>query len=149
MSREKILCTLGKFDIPIIQMQPPFIVDLLDSNLILFGSAMSGKTTFIKTLVNILHKRYDEDQEQIFILDFGGTLSEYRSMPLVSAYFDNSNEEYVKRVFKIMDNILKDNIKTLDGKNYREALENQPIHTIFIIDNINALFHSIGFLRYP
>ena len=53
MSREKILCTLGKFDIPIIQMQPAFIVDLLDSNVILFGSAMSGKTTFIKTLVNI------------------------------------------------------------------------------------------------
>ena len=118
MSREKILCTLGKFDIPIIQMQPPFIVDLLDSNLILFGSAMSGKTTFIKTLVNILHKRYDEYQEQIFILDFGGALSEYRSMPLVSAYFDNSNEEYVKRVFKIMDHILKDNIKILNGKNY-------------------------------
>ena len=65
MSREKILCTLGKFDIPIIQMQPTFIVDLLDSNLILFGSAMSGKTTFIKNLVNILHKQYDEDQEQI------------------------------------------------------------------------------------
>ena len=46
MSREKILCTLGKFDIPIIQMQPTFIVDLLDSNLILFGSAMSGKDDF-------------------------------------------------------------------------------------------------------
>ena len=148
MSREKILCTLGKFDIPIIQMQPPFIVDLLDSNLILFGSAMSGKTTFIKTLVNILHKRYDEYQEQIFILDFGGALSEYRSMPLVSAYFDNSNEEYVKRVFKIMDNILKDNIKILNGKNYREATENQPIHTTFIIDNINAFIDESRYTAY-
>lgn len=148
MSREKILCTLGKFDIPIIQMQPIFAVDLLDSNLILFGSAMSGKTTFIKTLVNILHKRYDENQEQIFILDFGGALSEYRSMPLVSAYFDNSNEEYVKRVFKIMDNILKDNIKTLNGKNYREASENQPIHTTFIIDNINAFIDESRYTAY-
>lgn len=148
MSREKILCTLGKFDIPIIQMQPPFIVDLLDSNLILFGSAMSGKTTFIKTLVNILHKRYDENQEQIFILDFGGALSEYRSMPLVSAYFDNSNEEYVKRVFKIMDNILKDNIKTLNGRNYRDTSENQPMHTTFIIDNINAFIDESRYTAY-
>ncbi|MFQ8788910.1 cell division protein FtsK [Ruminococcus sp.] len=148
MSREKILCTLGKFDIPIIQMQPTFIVDLLDSNLILFGSAMSGKTTFIKNLVNILHKQYDEDQEQIFILDFGGALSEYRSMPLVSAYFDNSNEEYVKRVFKVMDNILKDNIKTLNGKNYRETTENQPIHTTFIIDNVNAFIDESRYTAY-
>ena len=37
MSLNKMLCTLGKFDIPIIQMQPAFVVDLLDSNIALFG----------------------------------------------------------------------------------------------------------------
>ncbi len=147
MSLEKILCTLGKFDIPIIQLQPPFVVDLLDSNVALFGSAMSGKTTFIKTLVNILHKQYDEKQEQVFILDFGGGLSEYRDMPLVSAYFDNSNEEYVKRVFKIMDNILKDNIKDLNGKNYRDS-DTQPLHTTFIIDNLNSFIDEPRYMSY-
>ncbi|MDR2492232.1 MAG: hypothetical protein LBD25_02045 [Coriobacteriales bacterium] len=135
------------FDIPIIQMQPPFVVDLLESNVALFGSAMSGKTTFIKTLVGILHKQYDEKQEQIFILDFGGALSEYQSWPLVSAYFDNSNEEYVKRVFKIMDNTLKDNIKELGGKNYRDA-DNQPPHTTFIIDNLNAFMDEPRYTAY-
>lgn len=137
MGLTKMLCTLGRFDIPIIQMQPTFLVDLLDSDIALFGAAMSGKTTFIKTLVNILHKRYNEKQEQIFILDFGGALAEYKGFPLVSAYFDNSNEEYVKRVFRIMDNILKENIKELGGKNYRDS-EMQPIHTTFIVDNLNA-----------
>ena len=29
---DSIVCTLGQYDIPIIQMQPPFKVDLLDSN---------------------------------------------------------------------------------------------------------------------
>lgn len=116
MSIRKMPCTMGRFDIPIIQMQPPFTVDLLDSNVALFGTAMSGKTTFIKTMINILHKQYDENREQIFILDFGGALSEYGELPLVSAYFDNSNEEYVKRVFKLMDNILKENVRELNGK---------------------------------
>ena len=83
MSLKNMLCNLGRFDIPIIQMQPPFIVDLLDSNIVLFGSAMSGKTTFIKTLINILHKKYNENQEQVFILDFGGALAEYKDFPLV------------------------------------------------------------------
>ena len=147
MSLEKMLCTLGRFDIPIIQLQPPFVIDLLDSNIALLGSAMSGKTTFIKTLVNILHKKFDENQEQVFILDFGGALFEYKDLPLVSAYFDNSNEEYVKRVFKIMDNILKDNIKELNGKNYRDS-EVQPVHTTFIIDNLNAFIDEPRYTAY-
>lgn len=147
MSLHKMLCTLGSFDIPIIQMQPPFVVDLLDSNVAIFGTAMSGKTTFIKTLINILHKQYDESRERIFILDFGGALSEYKEMPLVSAYFDNSNEEYVKRVFKIMDNILKENIKELNGKNYRDS-EVQPLHTTFIIDNLNAFIDEARYTAY-
>lgn len=147
MSLEKMLCTLGIFDIPIIQLQPPFVVDLLDSNIALFGSAMSGKTTFVKTLVNIIHKQYDERQEQVFLLDFGGALFEYKDLPLVSAYFDNSNEEYVKRVFKIMGNILKDNIKELNGKNYRDS-DVQPIHTTFIIDNLNTFMDEPRYMAY-
>ncbi len=146
MSMKKMLCRLGRFDIPIIQMQPFFTVDFLDSNIILFGSAMSGKTTLLKTFLNILHKQYHERQEQVFILDFGGALYEYKNFPLVSAYFDNSNEEYVKRIFKIMDNILKDNIKELNGKNYRDS-ENQPLHTTFII-NINAFMDEPRYSAY-
>lgn len=147
MRMKKMLCTLGTFDIPIVQMQPPFIVDLLDSNIMLFGSAMSGKTTFLKTLINILHKQYSHEQEQVFILDFGGALSEYQKFPLVSAYFDNSNEEYVKRVFKILESILKENIKVLNGKNYRDT-EDAPIHTTFIIDNLNAFLDEPRYSAY-
>lgn len=142
-----MLCTLGVFDIPIVQMQPPFVVDLLDANTIVFGASMSGKSTFIKTLVNILHKKYTEKTEQIFILDFGGALSEYQSFPLVAAYFDNSNEEYVKRIFKILENILKENVKALNGKNYRDA-QTQPIHTTFIVDNINAFLDEPRYSAY-
>lgn len=147
MRQRKMLCTLGKFDIPIIQLQPPFVVDLLDSNIALFGSAMSGKTTLLQTLINILHKQYHEKQEQIFILDFGGALSAYQAFPLVSAYFDNSNEEYVKRVFKIMDHILKENVKALNGKNYRDAQE-QPLHTTFVLDNLNAFLDEPRYMAY-
>ena len=147
MSMDKMLCTLGIFDIPIVQMQPPFVVDLLDANTVVFGASMSGKTTFIKTLVNILHKKYNEKTEQVFILDFGGALSSYQKLPLVAAYFDNSNEEYVKRVFKILEKILKDNVKALDGKNFRDA-KVQPIHTTFIIDNINAFLDESRYSAY-
>lgn len=149
MIMDKMICTLGKFDIPVIQQQPDFRVDLLDSNIMIFGSSMSGKTTFLKNLINILHKKYSEKNEQIFILDFGGSLSEYRSMPLVSAYYDNSNEEYVKRIFKIMENILRENIKMLEGRNFREAEPGrQPVHTTLIIDNFNAFIDEQRYASY-
>lgn len=149
MILDKMICTLGKLDIPVIQQQPDFRVDLLDSNIMLLGSAMSGKTTFLKNLINILHKKYSEKNEQIFILDFGGSLSEYRNMPLVSAYYDNSNEEYVKRIFKILENVLRDNNDLLDGKNFREAEEGkQPVHTTFIIDNFNSFIDEQRYSSY-
>lgn len=147
MSVQKMQCKIGKFDIPIIQLQPDFEVDILDSNIMIFGSAMSGKTTFIKSFISILHKRYSEKEEQIFVLDFGGALAECKGLPLVSAYFDNSNEEYVKRVFKIMDGLLKDNIKTLNGRNFRDS-EIQPIHTTLIVDNLNAFVDEPRFISY-
>ena len=77
---EKIICRIGKYDIPVIQRQPDFNVDLLKSNIILFGSPQSGKTNLIKLIINILHKKMQTTNEQIFILDFGGALSEYKKI---------------------------------------------------------------------
>lgn len=146
---DSIVCTLGQYDIPIIQMQPPFKVDLLDSNIAVFGSSMNGKTNFLRLLINTLHKIRNEKNEQIFVLDFGGALSAYEKAPLVSAYFDNSNEEYVKRTFKILESILNDNTKKLDGKIYRNAdKEKRPIHTTFIIDNLNAFIDESRYMSY-
>ena len=146
---DSIICTLGQYDIPIIQMQPPFKVDLLDSNVAVFGSSMNGKTNFLRLLINILHKIRNENNEQIFILDFGGALSAYEKAPLVSAYFDNSNEEYVKRTFKILESILSDNTKQLDGKIFRNCNgDNRPIHTTFIIDNLNAFIDEDRYFSY-
>lgn len=148
MAKNKMLCILGRQDIPIIQEQPEFAVDLLESNIILFGVPMSGKTNFIKLLVTILHKQYRVESEQIFILDFGGALAEFKNLPLVAAYFDNANEEYVKRVFKLIEEQLKDNIKKLKGENYKEASENLPIHTTLCIDNINAFLDEPRYNTY-
>ena len=113
-----MICTLGQYDIPIVQKQPLFKVDLLDKNIALFGASMSGKTNFIKLLIQTLHMTNYETDEQIFILDFGGALASYKEFPLVAAYFDNSNEEYIKRAFKIIEEIIRNNTRTLDGENF-------------------------------
>lgn len=143
-----IICEMGKFDVPIVQNQSPFKVDLLRSNIALFGSSMSGKTNFLRALIHELHKKMNPKNERIFILDFSGGLLEYKKFPLVSAYFDSSNEEYVKRVFKILETILKENIAALGSKNYSTVSENQPPHTTFIIDNLNSFVDENRYAAY-
>lgn len=148
MALDNMKCILGMQDIPVIQEQPQFVVNLLESNVLLYGATMSGKTNLIKLLVTILHKQYRESQEQIFILDFGGALADFESLPLVAAYFDNANEEYVKRVFNLLEDQLKDNIKKLKGKNFRAVSDNQPIHTTLFIDNVNAFLDEPRYTAY-
>lgn len=143
-----MICVLGHQDIPIKQEQPDFRVDLLQTNILLFGSPMSGKSNLIRLLTLILHKLYRETDEQIFILDFGGALADLETLPLVSAYFDNANEEYVKRVFKLMEDQLKSNISALKGKNYASCTERQPIHTTLFIDNVNAFLDEPRYTAY-
>ncbi|HCJ40950.1 FtsK/SpoIIIE domain-containing protein [uncultured Ruminococcus sp.] len=145
---ESIIVQLGKYDVPILQKQPDFEVDLLRSNILLFGSPQSGKTNLIRLIINILHKKMNEKTEQIFILDFGGALAEYQSMPLVSAYFDNSNEEYVKRVFKILETKLKENTRALQGVGFANKKEGQPVHITFFIDNFNSFLDEPRYQSY-
>lgn len=139
---------IGKYDIPSKQRQSTFQVDLLNSNIAVFGSALSGKTNLLKLIINCLHKKSDENNEQIFILDFSGALQEYKEMPLVSAYFDNSNEEYVKRVFRILETILKKNIKDLGSKNFAGGRSEKIPHTTFIVDNLNAFVDEARYTAY-
>ena len=151
MAIEKMTCVLGRQDIPVIQEQPEFTVDLLDSNILLFGQPMSGKTNLIKLLITISHKLYREDTEQIFVITrsgWGHLRGDPHRVPKIAAYFDNANEEYVKRVFKLMEDQLKDNIKKLKGKNYRAAGDNQPIHTTLYIDNVNAFLDEPRYTAY-
>lgn len=148
-NKRTMVCTLGQYDIPIIQKQPLFNVDLLDRNIALFGAAMSGKTNFIKMLIQTLHMISYEKEEQIFILDFGGALASYKEFPLVAAYFDNSNEEYIKRAFKIIEEIMRKNTRTLDGKNFSAYNgDEQLLHTTFIIDNLNAFQDEPRYAAY-
>lgn len=141
-------CTFGRYDIPNKQRQPDFVVDLINSNIAVFGSAISGKTNFLKLLINCLHKSSNELNEQIFILDFSGALQEYKDMPLVSAYFDNSNEEYVKRVFRILETILKKNTYALKSRNFSAERDSSLPHTTFIIDNLNAFVDETRYTAY-
>ncbi len=135
---------MGIYDDLDTQTQPLLNVDTLKDNIIVFGGHMTGKTTFLKTLILRMHHNFQwGDNEEIYIIDFGGNLSEYGKMPMVSACFDNSNEEDIRRVFKTVENRLEHNKKMLKSSQFYEVYNEdsdieKPVHITLIVDNISS-----------
>lgn len=135
------------------QTQPVLYVDAAVNNMIVFGGHMSGKTTFIKTLLVRLHENIDTDIERdIYVLDFGGNLGQYRDLSLVSACFDNSNEENVRRVFKAVEDKLEKNTKLLASRQFLDVFYSdeavKPAHIMLVIDNVNSFLSDERYESY-
>lgn len=137
---DKLELTLGLIDDPENQTQKEYVMDLYQSNLAVFGSSMSGKTTVLKTLLVRMHQVLRlTKKEEIYILDYGSNLSEFRNLPYVIACFDANRGENVRRVFKRVEERLEENTKLLKGKTYLQSSEDEkPAHITLILDGANA-----------
>ena len=146
---------VGIYDAPLDQKQPILYLDILRRNIAVFGSSMTGKTTFLKTLLVRAHEQTSELEENIFIIDFGGALRAYADLPRVRACFDNSNEENIKRIFRTVEKRLEENINRLNllssGGYYDLAVkspEKCPPHITLIIENLNAFLSDERYALY-
>lgn len=146
---------LGLYDDPEQQTQKNYSADLLCSNIAVFGSAMSGKTTLLKTLLLRLHQvRGLTDKEEIFILDFSNDLYEYKELPYVTAYFDAFQEENIRRIFKIVEKRYQQNIRALPGKAFADAeleemAENSVLrHFTLVLDGLNEFMSDDKYSAY-
>ena len=140
---------MGIYDSPQTQTQPTLEIDLFKSNIIAFGGAMSGKTTFIKTMLVRLHELYTPQEENIYIIDFGGNMGRYKELSHVCACFDNSNEENIKRIFKVVEKCLDYNTNKLQSESYiNYSGDDRPPHITFIIENVNAFLAEARYTSY-
>lgn len=141
---------IGLYDNPEQQTQDHYAVDLFQSNFAIFGSAMSGKTTLLKTLLIRIHQVCTvTSKEEIYILDFGNNLNEFRRLPYVIACFDATHEENVRRIFKKIEDRFSENIKELKGRTYLQCNEkNRPPHITFVIDGLNSFMSEDRYTAY-
>lgn len=144
---------MGQYDDPLNQQQPIFYLNHYLNNIVVFGESMSGKTTFIKTLLVRLNNCNDTAPgENTYIIDFGGNVGKYGELNNVCACFDNSNEENIKRIFKTIEKRLDENSKLLGSQNYYSCLKNTPdncpTHLTLILENLNAFFSDERYSNY-
>ncbi len=144
---------MGQCDIPQKQQQPVFELDLYRHNIVVLGSSMSGKTTFVKTLLVRLHENMDRrPEESVYIVDFGGHIGTYGELGNVCACYDSSNEEDIKRLFQMIDVRLAENAQLLDSRNYYDVVSKTPKeapgHLTLIIENVNAFVQDERYAPY-
>lgn len=147
----KLQLPLGLYDDPAKQRKANFSYDLYNSNLAVFGSALSGKTTLLKTLLLRIHqisrkspqaKQNTPLDEQIYILDFGNTLQNYDKLPCVAVCLSGMIDENVRRIFKIMEDIYNRNLFA------RQKQNEITTHTTFIVDGLDVFMEEERYSRY-
>ncbi len=144
---------MGLYDDLDKQTQPLLEIDVTANNLIVFGGHRSGKTTVIKTVLVRLHENLTTELERdIYVLDFGGNLGQYKDLNCISACFDSSNEENVRRVFRTIEKKVEKNTKLLASRQFLDVFYSadtaKPAHIMLIIDNVNSFLADERYESY-
>lgn len=141
---------LGMVDDPINQKQFPYVFDVIEEgNLIINGSAMSGKTTLLQTLIYQLITSYTPQQVQFYIADFGSrTLRVFEKAPHVGGVvFDDDLERATKITHVLTKELTKR--KTLlssrgvgSYKEYIKRYSDLPA-ILFAVDNYTSFIENV------
>ena len=95
---------VGEYDDPANQRQALLTVPLVaDGNAVVYGSAGSGKTTFVADAGLSLLEEHDPTQVHVYLLDFEAeTLRAFQNAPHVGDVLCSYDEEKVENLFKLL-----------------------------------------------
>lgn len=152
-----IKLTIGEYDDPANQRQGIVSLDLIKGgNVIVYGSADSGKETLMSTMIYDLMTTYSTEEVWMYILDFGTeSLKIFRESPHVGDIMFVNDGEKLSRFFATIREIVKERKQILSEYNgdynffLKTSGRSMPLITIFIngyetfIENYDDVFDDI------
>ncbi len=132
---------IGLCDDPKRQMQKPLTVSLSNGgHTAICGSVVSGKSTFLQTLVYSFLQKYTPEVLQMYLLDFSSRmLAPFEGAPHVGGIvFDNQEERLAKFMFMLV-RMMEERKFTLQGGNYSQYVQAYGIRMpaiMVVIDNV-------------
>ena len=136
---------LGLVDDPANQLQMPLLHNFWQNgHLLLYGMPLSGKTTFLQTLLVSLCCRYTPEQVQLYLAEFGAFgLRAMEHFPHVGGAAGDDEPDQLRRILSLFSEEL-DSRKQLFRKAgvgsisaLAEAGDKTPPSWILVIDNLN------------
>ena len=137
---------IGVYDDPDHQNQDQYAVNLSAANMIIIGSAQTGKTTILQNVIRSLSEQYTPDEVAIYIIDFASmVLKNFETLNHVGGVVSSSEDEKLKNLFKMLweemetrkEKLLSVGVSSFVA--YKEAGRTDMKQIVLIIDNLTAL----------
>ena len=141
-----VIVELGIYDDPDNQYQGTYSVNLTNENLMIIGSAQSGKTNLLQNIIRSISSKYSPDEVNIYIIDFASmVLKTFESLNHVGGVVTSSEDEKLKNLMKLLfteietrkEKLLSVGVSSFSA--YKEAGMTDLPQIVLLIDNITAL----------
>lgn len=144
-SSQSVIIPVGVYDDPERQDQGNYCIDISENNTYIIGSAMTGKTTLLQTMLLQLMNYYTPSEVNIYIIDCGNmTLKSFEHSNIVGGVALASEEDKIYNLFKLIFRIMDERKKIFSDKGlgthraYVEAGYTDMPQIVLIIDNLAA-----------
>lgn len=140
---------VGKMDDPANQNQMPLYIDFAKTgHLAVFGSIVSGKSTFMQTLAYALIHRYTPDMINIYALDFSSKLmSAFEQAPQVGGVMYENDLDKISKFFNMVRTVLQERKTLLRGGNYSQYIQMHGVAMpaiLIFVDNYASFKEKTG-----
>lgn len=140
------IVNVGVYDDPDNQYQGEYSINLSDQNVLVIGSAQSGKTNVLQTIIRDLSSNYTPDEVNIYIIDFASmVLKNFETLNHVGGVVTASEDEKLKNLLKLLfteiearkEKLLSAGVSSFNA--YKEAGFTDLPQIVLLIDNLTAL----------
>lgn len=145
-SENSIVAEIGVYDDPDNQYQGTYSVDLTNQNVMIIGSAQSGKTNVLQTMIRTLATKYTPEEVNIYIIDFASmVLKNFEALNHVGGVVTSSEDEKLKNLLKLLFSeieVRKEKLMSVGVSSYsayKEAGKTDLPQIVLMIDNLTAL----------
>jgi len=143
---QKNLIPLGIYDDPSSQYQGEFNVDPFEKNILIVGTARTGKTNLLQTLIRGITERFTPNEVNIYIIDFASMiLKSLEPLNHVGGVVTPSEDEKFKNLMKLLYSEIESRKKKFFSvgvssyDSYIEAGKTDTPRIVLLIDNFTAL----------
>ena len=139
-----ISAVIGKYDDPEKQAQEPLVIDFVrEGHLGVLGNVVSGKSTFLQTMIYSLAQRYSPAMLNFYIIDFSShLLSVFEKAPHVGGIVTEQQEDRMKKFFNMFSSLMDERRQFLSGQNYSQYVKAHGYRMpsiLVVIDNYALL----------
>lgn len=143
---ETIKTEIGIYDDPDHQAQHKYAMNLTTNNYMIIGSAQTGKTNLLQSIIRSLTESYSPSDINIYVIDFGSMiLRNFGDLKHVGGVVCSYEDEKLKSLFRMLnEEIAVRKIKLAEVgvssyASYRETGLKDIPQIVVLIDNLTAL----------